>query len=165
MMAISKANFLAAEIPEISPLYSYKAEIDTTPTASSPTWKTLCAGFENITEALNEQVQQYFFLCGNGFAANYVTVMAPVITLTGRRVIGDDAQDYIFGQKYNPLAGRETNFRLSRTTADGTETAIISAHVTLANISDISGATTDGSACSVEIRFNGEPFVGDAWAS
>lgn len=163
-MGISKADFLAASIPEISPIYSYTAEIDTTPTASSPTWAKLCKGFENLTEALNEQVQQYFFLCGNGFAANYVTGMAPTMTLSGRRVLGDAAQEYIFGKKYGTMADRETNFRLTRRSADGTETAIVSAHVTLCNISDIGGVTTDGSACSVEVRFDGEPFVGDAWA-
>ena len=163
-MGISKADFLAASIPEISPIYSYTAEIDTTPGESTRTWAKLCKGFENLTEALNEQVQQYFFLCGNGFAANYVTGMAPTMTLSGRRVLGDAAQEYIFGKKYGTMADRETNFRLTRRSADGTETAIVSAHVTLCNISDIGGATIDGSACSVEVRFDGEPFVGDAWA-
>lgn len=163
-MAISKADFLAYEKPEIAPVYSYKAEIDITPAGVSRTWKALCAGFDNITEALNEQIQQYFFLCGNGFAANYVTGAAPAITLTGRRVIGDDAQDYIFSKKYALMSDRDTHFRLTQTAQDGTK-SVISANVTLVNLSDISGATTDGSACSVEIRFNGEPYVGDAWAT
>lgn len=161
-MAISKADFLAYEKPEIAPIYSYKAEIDITPTGQAPTWKALCAGLDNITEALNESIQQYFFLCGNGFAANYVTGMAPAVTLTGRRVIGDDAQDFIFSKKYVPMNGRDTHFRLTQTDQAG-NTSIISANVTLVNLSEISGATTDGSAISVEIRFNGEPYVGDAW--
>lgn len=163
-MAIAKADFLAYEKPEIVPGYSYTAEIDTTPTGLSRTWKSLCAGIENIAEALNEQIQQYFFACGGGFAANYVTGMAPAITLTGRRVIGDDAQDYIFGQKYVPMTGRDTHLRLTRTAQDGSK-SVISANVTLVNLSDISGAMTEGSACSVEIRFNGEPYIGDAWAT
>jgi hypothetical protein len=161
---MTKTEFLAKEVPDVSPIYSYKAEIDTTPAGSARTWKTLCAGFENLTEALNETVQQYYFLCGQGFAVNYVTGLAPTFTLSGRRVIGDDAQDYIFGLKYQPMAARRTNFRLTRTDTDGTETVLVSAHVTLANMTDIGGATNDGSACSVEIRFDGEPFAGDAWA-
>lgn len=164
-MPISKTDFLAKEVPEVSPVYSYTAEIDTTPGGQSRTWKNLCAGWENIAEALNETVQQYYFLCGQGFAANYVTGLAPAITLSGRRVIGDDAQEYIFGLKYQPMAARRTNFRLSRTDADGTTTVLVSAHVTLANMTDISGATNDVSACSVEIRFDGEPFAGDAWTT
>lgn len=150
--------------PEVAPLYSYSAEIDTTPTAASPTWATVCAGFENIAEALNETVQQYYFLCGNGFAANYVTGIAPTITLSGRRIYGDTAQDYIFGKKYNLLAQRDTHFRMKRTNAAGTTTTVISANVTLCNMTDISGATNEASACSVEIRFNGAPYQGDAWA-
>lgn len=160
------AGALAASIPEISPIYKYTASIDTTPTGQSRTWATLCAGFDNISEALNEVIQQYWFLCGGGFAANYVTGMAPAITMTGRRVLGDAAQDYIFGfaQKYGLMKARETHFKLTRTDEAGTATTI-SANVTLVNLSDISGATTDGSAVSVEIRFNGAPVSGDDWSA
>ena len=45
-MAISKADFLAYEKPEIVPVYSYTAEIDITPNGSAPTWKALCAGID-----------------------------------------------------------------------------------------------------------------------
>ena len=157
---------LAASIPEISPIYSYTAEIDTTPAGSSRTWASLCAGFDNISEALNETIQQYFFLCGGGFAANYVTGMAPEITLTGRRVIGDAAQDYIFdfARKYGLMNARNTHFRLTRSHQDGS-VETISANVTLVNLSDISGATTDGSAVSVGIRFNGAPVSGNEWST
>lgn len=151
--------------PEVAPLYSYSAEIDTTPTAQSPTWATVCAGFENIDEALNESVEQYFFLCGKGFAANYVTGIAPTITLSGRRIYGDTAQDYIFGKKYDLLAVRDTHFRMKRTDAAGETETVISANVTLCNMTDISGAANEASTCSVEIRFNGAPFQGDAWAT
>lgn len=158
----------AAEIknyakPELNPIYSYKLEIDTTPSASAPTWAALCAGIENVAEALNEVIQQYFFLCGGGFAANYVTGMAPEFTLTGRRIIGDTAQEYIFGKKYSTMKNRDTHLRITRTAEDGT-TAIVSANVTLVSLSDISGATTDGSAINIGLRFNGSPYAGDAWA-
>jgi hypothetical protein len=151
--------------PEVAPLYTYSAEIDTTPEAQAPTWATVCAGFDNISEALNETVQQYFFLCGNGFAANYVTGIAPTITLSGRRIYGDTAQDYIFGKKYDLMTARDTHFRLSRTDASGVKSAVISANVTLCNMTDVSGASNDASACSVEVRFNGAPYQGDAWAT
>lgn len=163
-MAIDKATFLAASVPDVVPVYHYTAEIDTTPGGNARTWAALCAGINNLTEALNETVQQYFFLCGHGFAANYVTGLAPAFTLTGVRVVGDAAQDYIFGKKYATMGERSTNFRLTRTDEDD-NTEVISAHVTMANMTEISGATTDGSAISVELRFNGEPYIGDAWAS
>lgn len=159
------AGTLAASIPDVVPVYEYTASIDTTPTGAARTWANLCAGFNNLSEALNETIQQYFFLCGKGFAANYVTGMAPAITLSGVRVIGDAAQDYIFGfdTKYGTMGARETHFKLTR--SDGTNSETISANVTLCNITDIGGGTTDGSACSVEIRFNGAPVEGDDWAA
>lgn len=153
---------LPTSIPEVAPIYTYTAEIDTTPTGASRTWANLCAGFDNIAEALNETIQQYFFLCGGGFATNYVTGMAPAITLTGRRVIGDAAQDYVFGLKYTLGAARQTHFRITQTAEDGTA-SIVSANVTIGALQEVNGATTDPTAVSVELRFNGSPQIGDAW--
>ena len=163
-MGASKSDVASYTKPDVTNVYDYVAEIDTTPSGMSRTWAALCAGFNNISEALNEQIQQYFFLCGKGHAVNYVTGMAPAITLTGVRVVGDTAQDFIFGKKYELMSNRDTKLKLTRTDEDGTP-EIVSANVTFCNITDIGGGTTDGSAVSVEIRFNGEPYIGDAWAT
>lgn len=154
-------------IPNVEVVNSIKVEIDTTPTGQSRTWAQLCAGFSNITEALNEVVNQYFFLCGKGFAANYTTGMAPAYTLTGVRVFGDTAQDYIFGynQKFGIMNARNTHVRLTRTHPSDSSTEVISFNAMLANITDLGGGTTDGSAVSVELRMQGEPQSGDAWAT
>lgn len=158
--AIDVANYVK---PEIVPVYKYTAEIDITPKGPTRTWAPLCAGFNNISEAMNETIQQYFFLCGSGHAVNYVTGMAPSMTMGGVRVIGDAAQDFMFNSKYTLMSSRDTHFRITRTAENG-DKHIISANVTFCNMSDISGGTTDGSAISVEMRFNGAPFLGDAWA-
>lgn len=157
--AIDVRNYVK---PEIVPVYKYTAEIDITPKGPSRTWAPLCAGFNNISEAMNETIQQYFFLCGSGHAVNYVTGMAPSMTMAGVRVIGDAAQDFMFNSKYTLMTSRDTHFRITRTAENG-DKHIISANVTFCNMSDISGATTDGSAISVEMRFNGAPYLGDAW--
>lgn len=82
-------------------MYNLTASIGTQKTGEAPsqswTYVELSEGIDNVAEALNETVQQYFFLSDDGFARNHVTGMAPSFTLTGRRVIGDAAQDYIFG--------------------------------------------------------------------
>jgi hypothetical protein len=160
MSAVDVANYVK---PEIVPVYKYEAEIDITPKGPARTWAPLCAGFNNISEAMNETVQQYFFLCGKGQAVNYVTGMAPSMTFAGQRVVGDAAQDFIFSKKYELMSERDTHFRLTRTTENGTK-SVVSANVTFANLSDVSGNTTDGSAISVEMRFNGKPYLGDAWS-
>ena len=143
-------------------MYNLTASIGTSSEgeASSVTWTyaPLKNGIDNIAEALNETVQQYFFLSDNGFARNHVTGMAPAFTLTGRRVFGDAAQDYIFGQKYSMDTARQSSFQLKYGDAEGTEHTI-TCDCTICNIQEWSGATTDDSAISFEIRFDGAPEI------
>ena len=144
--------------------YGVELEIDTTPFAAARTWAPVCDGFNNLTEALNEQVQEYFFLCGKGFGSDEVTGIHPVIQLTGVRKIGDAAQDFIFGNRLNLMEARKTNLRLSLANADGTVTRYTN-RVTMKNVSSFGGATTDGAAVSVDFSFNGRPVVENVAAS
>ena len=143
-------------------VYNIAASIGVSKTGSqgAQTWTyaPLADGFDNIAEALNEVVQQYQFLKGKGFASNHVTGMAPAYTFTGRRVVGDQAQDYIFSKKYGLDAERQSSFKLEYTDAEGTKQTI-TCDCTLCNIQEFSGASTDDSAVSVEIRFDGKPTV------
>ena len=139
-------------------MYGIEASINTAAAGAEETWSELAEGFDNISEALNETVQQYFFLKDKGFASNHVTGMAPAFTLTGRRVLGDAAQDYIFGKKYKLDSERDTNFKLTYVDNAGA-TVTLTCPVSLCNIQEWSGAATDDSAVSVEIRFNGKPNV------
>lgn len=144
--------------------YGVELEIDITPFASARTWKPVCDGFNNLSENLNEQVQEYFFLCGKGFGSDDVTGIHPVLALTGVRKIGDAAQDYIFSQRLNLMEGRKTNLRLSIANADGSVTRYTN-RVTMKNISSFGGATTDGAAVSVDFSFNGRPITETVAAS
>lgn len=143
-------------------MYNLTAKIGTQKSGSPPsetwTYSELANGIDNLAEALNETVQQYFFLSDDGFARNHVTGMAPAITMTGRRVVGDAAQDYIFSKKYGLDTDRQSSFQLSYTDADGGTTEI-TCDCTICNIQEWSGATTDDSAISFEIRFDGKPEV------
>ena len=67
-------------------MYNLTASIGVSQGSDPPgtwTYAELAEGFDNIAEALNEVVQQYFFLSDKGFAKNHVTGMAPAFTLTG----------------------------------------------------------------------------------
>lgn len=142
-------------------MYNLTASIGTEKTGSpSPAWtySELKNGFDNIAEALNEVVQQYFFLSDDGFARNHVTGMAPSFTLTGRRVMGDAAQDYIFSKKYALDTERQSSFKLEYQDESGASHTI-TCDCTLCNLQEWSGATTDDSAISVEIRFDGKPTI------
>lgn len=144
--------------------YGVELEIDTTPFAAARTWAPVCDGFNNLKEALNEQVQEYYFLCGKGFGSDEVTGIHPVLQLTGVRKIGDAAQDFIFGNRLNLMEGRKTNLRLSVANADGTVQRYTN-RVTMKNISSFGGATTDGAAVSVDFSFNGRPITETVAAS
>lgn len=122
------------------------------------TYSELKAGIENLAEALNEVVQQYQFFDGQGYARNHVTGMAPAYTLTGRRVLGDPAQEYIFSQKYALDVNRQSSFMLTYTDSEG-DTVTITVDCTICNIQEWSGATTDDSAISFELRFDAKPEV------
>ena len=138
-------------------LYELTPYIGTSVSSNTWTYAEL-KGIDNITEALNEVVGQYFFMEDNGFATNHVTGIAPTITLTGRRIIGDTAQEYIFGKKYNIGADRESSFKLEWQNATP-KTVTLVCDCTICNVQEWSGASTDDSAISFEIRFNGAPTV------
>ena len=55
--------------------YGVEMEIDTTPFTAARTWAPVCDGFNNLTENLNEQVQEYFFLCGKGYGSAILEVI------------------------------------------------------------------------------------------
>lgn len=138
-------------------MYGLTASIGTTKSSDTWTYAKLGDGLENIAEALNEVVQQYFFLNDNGFAKNHVTGMAPSFTITGRRIVGDAAQDFIFGTKYSLDTTRQSSFQLKYTQGETEKT--ITCDCTICNIQEWSGATTDDSAISFELRFDGAPTI------
>ena len=144
--------------------YGVDFEIDTTPFAVSRTWKPVCDGFDNVSEALGEQIKEYFSICAKGFGSGEVVAIHPAYTLTGVRKVGDNAQDFIFGQRFNLMAGRHTTLRYSEANADGTVTRY-TVDVTMQGISSIGGATTDGAAVAVTFAFNGRPVVETVAAS
>lgn len=144
--------------------YGVELEIDTTPFATTRNWVPVCDGFDNLKESLNEQVKEFFFLCGKGFGSEEVTGIHPKYELTGVRKVGDAAQDFIFGARFNLMEGRKTNLRLSIANADGSVTRYTN-KVTMENISCFGGATTDGAAVSVTFAFNGRPITETVAAS
>lgn len=121
--------------------------------AGTWTYAKLCAGIESVTPSVNEQTQQYFFLCGNGGADTEVTGIAPQYDVSGRRVHGDTAQDYIAGLKYSLGDDRKSSFKVV------TPSETIIADCTIVDIVDFGGATTDNEPFSCSIRVNGLPTV------
>ena len=138
--------------------YGVKVELDITPFGTSRTWVALDQGFDNLDEALNDQVQEYFFLGDKGFGSSYVTGVHPQYTLTGTRVVGDPCQDYIFDNKFNLMNGRTSNLRISIPRADGSVIRFTN-KIALTDMKSFGGSANDGSSVSVTLSFMGAPFV------
>lgn len=129
------------------------------------TYEPLCAGIENLAEALNEQTQQYFFMCGEGFAHNEVTGMAPAITVSGRRIHGDAAQDFLVGLKYKLAEERYTSVKLEERYYDAS-TKQLRAHIVMCDATVTAITTVDGdmktnTPFSCTLSLNGKPTIED----
>ena len=151
-------------MPNLNPEWVIKMDIGTvyTPgqggTAGAWTYKPLCAGIKAIVPSVNEQNQQAFYMCGNGGANNEVTGIAPMYDVSGDRVHGDDAQDFICGLRYKLGQDRKSSLRVKiydHTTLIET----IVADCTITNIVDFGGQTTQLVPFSCRLMVNGIPEV------
>lgn len=123
--------------------------------AGTWTYAKLCKGIESMEFNENEQNQQYFFLCGEGFAHNETTGAAPELVVSGRRIAGDAAQDYIAGLQYELGTDRNTSVKII---AEGEQ---IICDATVGAITTFGGSTLDVNAFGCTIRLNGKPTVTD----
>ena len=144
---------------QLNPTWKTTVQIGTAKVSDKWTYAPLCAGIENLDEALNEQTQQFFFLCGQGYAHNEVTGMAPTFTFTGKRVYGDAAQDYIDSIKYETADKRKTSVQLVVEHA-GKTVMTVTCDATITNIVTLGG----GNAINVQpfnctLSLNGKPIV------
>lgn len=136
-----------------NPVWANTIEIGTSNSGGTWSYAKLCKGIENVSFASNEQNQQYFFLCGEGFAHNEVTGGAPELQVSGRRIVGDDAQDYIVGKQFALGSDRNSSIKI---TAEG---KVITCDCSIGDVVSFGGATLDVNTFSCTIRFNGEPTV------
>lgn len=122
------------------------------------TWEyaPLCAGITGVVPSVNETVDTSYYLCGNGGAQNNVTAIAPQYQVTGHRIEGDAAQDYIAGIKYALGDGRKSSFKVIQ---HGQQ---IVADCTISDVIDFGGNTPEINQFSCTIRVNGIPTVTDA---
>lgn len=146
----------------LNPVWKEKFYIGTSVSSDTWTYAPLCKGIESVEPTVNEQNQQYFFLCGNGGADNEVTGIAPEYAVSGRRIIGDAAQDYIVSLRYALGDDRKSSMKVEIYNAAGTLVETIVASCTITDIVDFGGATTDNEPFSCTLRVNGLPTVNPA---
>ena len=149
-------------MPKLNPVWANELYIGTAYTEGSGgaagtwTYSKLCAGIETMSFTPNEQNQQFFFLCGNGFADNEVTGAAPQIEVSGRRVVGDTAQDYVVGKQFSLGDDRKTSVKII---AEGKQ---IVCDATIGSVTTFGGQTLDVNAFGCTLYMNGTPTVTNA---
>ena len=148
-------------------MYDVKVEIGTSKTDSTWTYSELAAGIENIAEVMNYVINKYQFMSNKGWGSTYVTGAHNEITLTGRRVRGDAAQDYIFGKKSKFDKDRETSLKITVTDNSGASavTRIWTQDVVISDMQEYNGASPDKSAISIVLSCNGQPTESTSNAS
>ena len=110
--------------------YNYELSINTTPGSETATMAPVAEGFDNIAESLSEVLYQSSFLGDGGWGRSEVTGGQLILTLSGVRVVGDAAQDYIFGDAVYFGFGENRKTDAQLTCPDG---STISCGVTLAS--------------------------------
>ena len=130
-----------------------EVHIGTAESSGTWTYAKLCKGIESMEFSENEQNQQYFFLCGEGYAHNEVTGSAPELVISGRRIVGDTAQDYIAGLQATLGTARNSSVKII---AEGKQ---IVCDCSIGAITTFGGSTLDVNAFGCTIRFNGKPTV------
>ena len=136
-----------------NPVWANSIEIGTSETGGVWSYAKLCKGIEQMSFNSNEQNQQFFFLCGEGFAHNEVTGGAPELQISGRRIAGDAAQDYIAGKQFALGTDRNSSIKI---TAEG---KVITCDCSIGDVVTFGGSSLDVNTFSCTIRFNGEPTV------
>lgn len=119
-------------------------------------WSPLAAGIQNVSWAGNEVIDQSQYYDGGGLASTEVTGGQWVASVSGHRVIGDAAQDFVFGLMLEYGAKRKTKLKWER--PDG---KTVTADVTIANIADAAGDANAKDSISFEIHCNGAPTKTD----
>jgi hypothetical protein len=89
-----------------------KLEIDITFANETPTLAEF-DGIETLDWAVEEEVQTGYFISDGGAGYSDVTAGRLTITLTGKRVYGDPAQDYIVGLTGQWGANRKNKLKIT----------------------------------------------------
>ncbi len=132
--------------------YQNYYEIDITPDADAPTWARIGAGINSAEPNGNETVSQDPYYDCEGASSSEVTGGQLVLSFSGHRVVGDEAQDFIAGLQLAYGSSRKTRARW--TSPDGDR---IEGPVTVANIAVQGGDPNAKSDFSFELHFNGRP--------
>lgn len=137
----------------VYPVFENEFKIGIKGKASTPEEMKTIADLENFSVALDNNVQEWTPMTTQGWVRRLQTGKGFSITLSGKRNVGDDGNDYVAGLMFK--SGQDVNSKFEWIMPDGTSIAFDC----VVNISSAGGASTDVDVLEFEVMSDGAPTV------
>lgn len=134
--------------------YETLLEVDITPKATTRTYVRLAEGIATVETSMNEVNDQQSFYADEGYATTRKTGGQLILTVSGSRVTGDAAQDFIAG-----LFGAFGDDAISNVRLTSSDGEVKSGPATFTGIVAGGGEAGSLGAFSCEIHVNGKPSI------
>lgn len=140
----------------VFPCYENQFQIDTSNTTTA-SFKTI-ADCETFEVAFDNGVEEWTPFESEGWVRRLMTAKAVTITVSGKRNVGDDGNDFIAGLTFENGRDAEADFKW--TFPDGTVATFTDAVINVTN--NGGGDSTNVAPLEFEVMSNGKPTVTSA---
>lgn len=137
----------------VYPCYENQFKIDTSNT-STASWKTI-ADCETFSVAFDNGVEEWHPFEQEGWVRRLLTAKGVTISVTAKRNLGDDGNDFVAGLAWKN--GREAEAGFQWTFPDGTVVEFADAVINVTNIG--AADSTNVAPLEFEVQSNGKPTV------
>ena len=137
----------------VYPVFENEFKIGIKGKASTAEQMKTIADLENFSVALDNNVQEWTPMTTQGWVRRLQTGKGFSITLSGKRNVGDEGNDYVAGLMFK--SGQDVNSKFEWIMPDGTSIAFDC----VVNISSAGGASTDVDVLEFEVMSDGAPTV------
>ena len=142
-----------ATTPGVFPCYENQFHI-TTSLNNTPAWKTI-ADCETFEVAFDNGVEEWTPFENEGWVRRLMTAKSVTITVTAKRNVGDDGNNFIAGMAFEN--GRDAEVDFKWTFKDGTEVLFKDSPINVTALG--SGDSTAVAPLEFEVLSNGKPTV------
>ena len=137
----------------VYPVFENEFKIGISGKASTTEQMKTIADLENFSVALDNNVQEWTPMTTQGWVRRLQTGKGFSITLSGKRNVGDEGNDYVAGLMFK--SGQDVNTKFEWIMPDGTSIAFDC----VVNISSAGGASTDVDVLEFEVMSDGAPTI------
>ena len=129
-------------------------EVDSTPLGASRTWLKLAAGITSAVDSHNDSTDDTAYLDGGGYGNSDIIGKQYTLAITGHRIIGNPAQDYIMTLQGEFGDDAKTYVRYTRPNGHRTQ-----AYATASEIVDAGGDANAKTDFSCNFKGCGSPTI------